>query len=232
MKNLLCVVAYRVPPKRVDHAAVAVRPVGDENGPWRRLGARRRAPLEMGWASARLFRFARPRGRRTHCVATDEGGYGPRDVWDLCTSLSAPREFTSPQDKDAYAFALFCFCRPSPDRRESPSGREGRQRGSEALKDAIRAQVGRSRPSMDSNTARAFASFCQRVENPIKADLRAYLECLRLSLTIPDVQVWKASRPTSRNTPTLPPSFYRRKRLNCRHGSLPGQTEGVHGPLP
>ena len=60
-----------------------------------------------------------------------------------------------------------------------------------ALKEALRSQVKESRPTIDSDIARDFAAFCKRVENPVQADLRAYLECLRLSLTIPNEQVWK-----------------------------------------
>ena len=192
LKNVLCVVAYRVPLKRVDHAAVA-RFVQLVTRMARGVDLALDAEHPSKWAGqVRDFSGSPvPEAVERTAWQRTKGGYGPRDVWDLCTSLSAPREFTSPQDKDAYAFALFCFAGLLPTVAKALlEGREGKE-VSEALKDAIRAQVKESRPSMDSNTARAFASFCQRVENPIKADLRAYLECLRLSLTIPDVQVWK-----------------------------------------
>jgi hypothetical protein len=192
LNNLLCVVAYRVPLKRVDHAAVA-RFVQMVTRMARGTDLALDPEHPSKWAE-QVRDFAGspvPEAVERTAWQRTKGGYGPRDVWDLCTALAAPRQFASPQDRDAYAFALFSVAGLLPTAaRALLEGREGAEVGG-ALKDALRAQVKESRPSVDSDSARGFASFCRRVENPVQADLRVYLECLRLSLTIPNEQVWK-----------------------------------------
>ena len=192
LNNLLCVVAYRVPLKRVDHRAVA-RFVQLATRMARGVDLMLDPEHPSKWAEqVRDFSGSPvPEGVERTAWQRTRGGYGPRDVWDLCAALSAPRQFASPKDKDAYAFALFSLAGLLPTVAKALlEGREGKEVG-EALKDALRAQVKETRSTLDSDSARDFASFCNRVENPVQADLRAYLECLRLSLTIPREQVWK-----------------------------------------
>ena len=192
LKNLLCVVAYRVPLKRVDHAAVA-RFVQLVTRMTRGADLALDPEHPSTWAE-QVRDFSRspvPEAVERTAWQRTKGGYGPRDVWDLCTALAAPRQFSSPQDKDAYAFALFALVGLLPKVAKALlEGREGREVEG-ALKEALRSQVKESRPTINSDIARDFAAFCKRVENPVQADLRAYLECLRLSLTIPNEQVWK-----------------------------------------
>ena len=192
LKNLLCVVAYRVPLKRVDHAAVA-RFVQFVTRMTRGVDLMLDPKHPSKWAEkVRDFSGSPvPEAVERTAWQRTRGGYGPRDVWDLCTALTAPRQFASSKDKDAYAFALFSLVGLFPTVAKAIlEGREGKEVG-EALKEALRAQVKETCATTDSDSARNFASFCHRVENPVQADLRAYLECLRLSLTIPIEQVWK-----------------------------------------
>ena len=191
LKNLLCVVAYRVPLKRADHAAVA-RFVALVTRMARGTDLALDPKDPARWAAqARAFSGSPvPEAVERAAWQRTKGGYGPRDVWDLCTALAAPREFESPKDRDAYAFALFAAASLLPPVvRALLDGREGKE-VADALSDALRAAVPERTVDQGPSLLRAFAAFCARVENPLEADLRAYLECLRLSLAIPPEQVW------------------------------------------